>query len=50
MDLRDPVLALDFDLAAVARLLRFNHSALGEAEATADNSSAEPGTPRTIYW
>jgi hypothetical protein len=50
IDLRDPVLALDFDLAAAARLLRFRPSALAEAQTTTGDSLAEPRTPRIIYW
>jgi len=50
IDLRDPVLALDLDLAAAARLLRFSPSARVEAQTTAGDSIAEPRTSRTIYW
>ena len=49
VELRDPVLALDFDLAAAARLLRYSPSAPDESEAAGD-SIAEPRAPRTLYW
>lgn len=47
--LRDPVLALDFDLAAAARLLEIERAALTDSNGAAGDSS--PGATRSnIYW
>ena len=48
--LRDPVLALDFDLAAAARLLAAARAASGEAEAALADSAPPSGGAREVYW
>jgi hypothetical protein len=48
--LRDAVLALDFDLAATARLLEAERAAGGEAEMTLGESGSLPGRVRNVNW
>jgi len=48
--LRDPVLALDFDLAAAARLLEAERSACAEAESSPDGASPLGGRMRQVNW
>lgn len=46
----DPVLALDFDLAAAARLLEAARSACAEAESGLDGASPPGGRMRQVNW
>ena len=48
--LRDPVLALDFDLAAAARLLGAERAAGAEADASFADSPPLPRRTREVYW
>jgi len=48
--LRDPVLALDFDLAAVARLLAAERAAASEAEIPLAESGSPPSRVREVKW
>ena len=48
--LRDPVLALDFDLAAAARLLEAERFAGTEAASSLGAPDATPVRSRDIYW
>jgi hypothetical protein len=48
--LRDPVLALDFDLAAAARLLAAERAAHTEAEIGLGESGAPPSRAREMNW
>jgi len=46
--LRDPVLALDFDLAATARLLAAERRAIAGDEARGDETGAAP--MQELFW
>ena len=48
--LHDPVLALDFDLAAAARLLEAERVAGTEAESTLGRPASLPMGSRDIHW
>lgn len=48
--IHDPVLALDFDLAATVRLLDAERRALAEDGAGTDEWPAEPAPVREFYW
>lgn len=48
--LRDPVLALDFDLAAAARLLEAERAAAAEAGVSLGDSPPSPARTRDVYW
>lgn len=48
--LRDPVLALDFDLAAAARLLDAERAPRTEAEASLEESPSASGRIREVHW
>jgi hypothetical protein len=48
--LRDSVLALDFDLAATARLLEAERAAASEAEMTLAESGSSPSRVRAVNW
>jgi hypothetical protein len=50
VQLRDPVLALDFDLAAAARLLHLQPVALAQAEINPGEPIQEPAGTRKIHW
>ncbi len=48
--LADPVLALDFDLAAVARLLELQRSAVAEIDGGAGDRTSAPVQASHVYW
>ena len=48
--LRDPVLALDFDLAAAARLLEIERHAKASLEESLGESAANSRDERDVYW
>jgi hypothetical protein len=48
--LRDAVLALDFDLAAAARLLEAERAACAEAEPKLDPTTPLGGRTRQVNW
>jgi hypothetical protein len=48
--LADPVLALDFDLAAAGRLLDMQRSAVAEIEDGAGDQTPAPVQANHIYW
>jgi hypothetical protein len=48
--LHDPVLALDFDLAAAARLLAAERAAASEAEISLAESGPPPSRVREVKW
>jgi len=48
--LADPVLALDFDLAAAARLLQSERAALAEPDSASEEPASEPRRTREIFW
>ncbi len=48
--IRDPVLALDFDLAATARLLDAERRSVVEDSTGLDDATPAPGGAREIHW
>ena len=50
MLLRDPVLALDFDLAAAARLLEIERHAKASLEESLGDSAANSRDEHDVYW
>ena len=48
--LHDPVLALDFDLAAAGRLLELQRSAVTEMDGGAGDQTSAPVQASHIYW
>jgi hypothetical protein len=48
--IRDPVLALDFDLAATARLLDTERRSVAEDSMGPDDATPAPGGAREIHW
>ena len=48
--LQDPVLALDFDLAAAARLLAAERTASGEGDFNLGDSTPARGRTREVDW
>jgi hypothetical protein len=48
--LADPVIALDFDLAAAGRLLELERAALADSESGAGDRSPTPAQTQNLYW